>query len=109
LCLQIGYDLPVPIPDLTIDDTGVRATLSFRREPFLCSVPWAAIYLIVDAESRGMLWEEDVPAQTRVPSPRKQPERRRLHSVPAAEEPGDGPPTEPTPPRPSRPQLKLVK
>ncbi len=90
LCLQLGYDLPVPIPDLTLDDTGVRATLSFRREPFLCVVPWAAIFLIVDAESRGMLWEDDAPPETRVQTPRpqsvppgKKPGRARLRSLPS--------------------------
>ena len=29
LVLQYGHDLPIPIPDLEIDDYGVRATLSF--------------------------------------------------------------------------------
>jgi Stringent starvation protein B len=99
LCLQLGYDLPVPIPDLALDEQGVRATLSFRREPFLCIVPWSAVFLIVDAESRGMLWEEDAPPETRVQAPRpatsppgpggqvqsKKPARARLRSLPAME------------------------
>ena len=31
LVLQYGHDLPIPIPDLEVDDYGVRATLSFSR------------------------------------------------------------------------------
>ena len=31
LVLQYGHDLPNPIPDLEVDDYGVRATLSFSR------------------------------------------------------------------------------
>jgi len=122
LCLQLGYDLPVPIPDLALDEDGVRATLSFRREPFLCVVPWAAIFLIVDAESRGMLWEDDAPPETRVQAPRpasqppaphshgkKAAARARLRSLPPGPDDssssspdgdGDGNPSPPLPPGP---------
>ena len=33
LVLQYGHDLPIPIPDLEVDEYGVRATLSFSRPP----------------------------------------------------------------------------
>src|SRR5437763_758384 len=33
LVLLYGYDLAIPIPDLVVDDTGVRATLSFAQTP----------------------------------------------------------------------------
>ena len=39
LVLQYGHDLPIPIPDLEVDDYGVRATLSFSRAAHRPSCP----------------------------------------------------------------------
>ncbi len=61
LVLQVGLNMPVPIPDLQGDDWGVTATLSFSRQPFTCRIPWAAIYAMVAGDGRGMVWPEDVP------------------------------------------------
>jgi len=66
LVLQLGYDLPIPIDDLAVDAQGWRATLSFNRSPFLCTVPWAAVFAVVDEEGRGMLWPESLPEELRV-------------------------------------------
>ena len=43
--LVLMYELEpvVPIPDLVVDDTGIRATLSFSREPCATFIPWAAV------------------------------------------------------------------
>ena len=41
LVLQVGMNMPVPIPDLRLDDDGMSCTLSFNRAPFFCVVPWA--------------------------------------------------------------------
>jgi hypothetical protein len=41
--LDIGYDLPVPIPDLMIDHHGISGTLSFSRRPFFVYVRWSDI------------------------------------------------------------------
>lgn len=72
LVLQIGLNMPVPIPDLSLDGDGVSCTLSFNRSPQFCSVPWKAIYALVGEDGRGMVWPDDVPpevaAQTRVAS-----------------------------------------
>lgn len=62
LVLHIGHDMPVPIPDLAVDDAGVRATLSFGGRPFACELPWGAVYALVGAEGKGKVWEADVPA-----------------------------------------------
>lgn len=43
LSLQIGYDMAIPIPDLEMDEQGIRATLSFNQAPFHCTIPWHAI------------------------------------------------------------------
>ena len=61
--LQIGYDMPLPIPDLTVDDAGVRCTLSFRRTPHFCIIPWKAIYAFSDVDGRNVVFPDDVPPE----------------------------------------------
>ena len=109
--LQIGYDMPVPIHDLAIDEQGVVATLSFRRVPHRCVVPWSAIFAITDAEGKGVMFPADVPADLQAsgqPQPQIQP-RPQLQPQAAAP---SAIPEEPTArlkngkPRPSH--LKLV-
>lgn len=39
-----GFDLPIPIPDLFVDATGISGTLSFKGRPYPCYVPWTAVY-----------------------------------------------------------------
>jgi hypothetical protein len=63
LVLQIGLNMPVPIPDLRLDDDGLSCTLSFNRSPFYCVVPWASVFAMVGDDGRGMVWPEDVPAE----------------------------------------------
>jgi stringent starvation protein B len=63
LFLQIGLDLPVPIPDLRIDDDGITGTLSFQRTPFECWVPWPAVFGVVAEDGDGMVWPEDLPTE----------------------------------------------
>ena len=63
LVLQIGLDMPVPIPDLRVDDRGVSGTLSFQRSPFTCSVPWSSVFAIVGDDGRGMVWPTDFPPE----------------------------------------------
>lgn len=41
--LDIGLNLSTPIPDLAIDENGIRGTLSFSRVPFYIKVPWESI------------------------------------------------------------------
>ncbi len=61
LVLQIGLDLAVPIPDLTVDDDGIFGTLSFNRSPFPCTIPWSAVFGLVSDDSMGVVWQEDLP------------------------------------------------
>jgi hypothetical protein len=63
LVLQIGLNMPVPIPDLRLDDEGMSCTLSFNRSPFYCVVPWASVFAMVGEDGRGMVWPDDVPAE----------------------------------------------
>jgi Stringent starvation protein B len=73
LVLQIGLNMPVPIPDLRLDDAGMSCTLSFNRAPFHCVVPWTSVFAMVGDDGRGMVWPEDLPpevarqAQARAP------------------------------------------
>jgi stringent starvation protein B len=63
LVLQVGMNMPVPIPDLRFDDDGMSCTLSFNRTPFFCVVPWASVFAMVGEDGRGMVWPDDVPAE----------------------------------------------
>jgi len=63
LVLQIGLDLAVPIPDLTVDEDGVFGTLSFNRSPFPCTVPWSAVFGLVSDDAMGVVWQEDLPSE----------------------------------------------
>ena len=63
LVLQVGLDLPIPIPDLRIDEDGLFATLSFSRTPYACTVPWGAVFALVGEDGRGMVWPEDLPSE----------------------------------------------
>jgi stringent starvation protein B len=88
LVLQIGLEMPIPIPDLEIDDAGIGCTLSFNRAPFHCSLPWSAIFALVGDDGRGMVWPDDVPpevssqAQARAAPPSKRP-RKAPEAAPA--------------------------
>lgn len=66
LVLQYGNDLPIPIPDLQVDDFGVTATLSFARSPHQTVVPWSAVYVVASDDGRGVLYHEDVPPDVSV-------------------------------------------
>jgi stringent starvation protein B len=97
LVLQVGLNMPVPIPDLNVDDDGVSCTLSFNRAPHFCFVPWAAIYALVGEDGRGMVWPDDVPPEVAAqvqPQAAAQPKpRAKLRAVSS-----EGSPTEPAPP-----------
>jgi hypothetical protein len=63
LVLQVGLDMPVPIPDLRVDDSGVIGTLSFSRTSFTCVVPWDAVFAVVGDDGRGMVWPASMPPE----------------------------------------------
>jgi hypothetical protein len=63
LVLQVGLNMPVPIPDLRLDDDGMSCTLSFNRTPFFCVVPWSSVFAMVGEDTRGMVWPDDVPVE----------------------------------------------
>jgi hypothetical protein len=64
LVLQVGWEMPVPIPDLEIDENGIRGTLTFNREPFYCVVPWVSLFAAVGEDRYGMVWSVDQPSNS---------------------------------------------
>lgn len=66
LILKIGLNMPVPIPDLRLDDESMSCTLSFNRSPFYCVVPWPSVFAMVGEDGRGMVWPDDVPQELAV-------------------------------------------
>jgi stringent starvation protein B len=63
LILKIGLNMPVPIPDLRLDDESMSCTLSFNRAKFFCVVPWPSVFAMVGDDGRGMVWPDDVPQE----------------------------------------------
>jgi stringent starvation protein B len=80
LVLQIGLNMPKPIPDLTVDDSGISCTLSFSNTPHYCHLPWASVYALIGASGRGMVWPDDVPKEVAgqyvVTTPKEEPKPR---------------------------------
>jgi stringent starvation protein B len=82
LVLQIGLNMPVPIPDLDVSDHGLSCTLSFNRSPFLCQIPWSSVFALVGESGRGMVWPDDVPPEVAAQAQKQ--EKPKLQSVPEA-------------------------
>jgi stringent starvation protein B len=61
LLLQYGDNMPIPIPDLVVNDEGITATLSFSRMPHRTFVPWSAVYMIERTDGHRILYYKDVP------------------------------------------------
>jgi stringent starvation protein B len=96
LVLQVGLNMPVPIPDLRLDEEGLSCTLSFNRSPFYCVVPWTSVFAMVGDDGRGMVWPDEVP-----PEIAKQP-RGNEGAAPARSPVRAAPvPEDPEPKRPS--------
>lgn len=83
--LEYGWDMPIPIPDLMFDATGIFATLSFGGSPFKTFVPWDAVFAITDkATGRGIVWPSEIPEglledrKAAPPPPAKKPSHLRL-------------------------------
>lgn len=121
LVLQIGFDMPVPIPDLQVDDEGIYGTLSFNRAPFTCKVQWDAVFALAGDDGRGMVWPDSMPEEItheiereagREPPPppvEERPSLRVLPSVEGEERDPDKTPTQGAKPGKRPSYLKVVK
>lgn len=83
LVLQLGMNLVVPMTDFRMSPEGWSATLSFGRRPFHCSVPWEAVYLIVNDDGMGAVWVEDAPEGVDIPGKKEAPVAPEVSSVAA--------------------------
>jgi hypothetical protein len=82
LVLQVGWDMPIPIPDLKVDSEGVYGTLSFSRTPYICHMPWKAIFALVGDEGQGMIWEDSMPPEIAAEIERETQKAKREKSRP---------------------------
>ncbi len=73
LVLRFGHGLTPAIADLDVGEEALRGTLSFGGQPHHCVLPWSAIYAVVsEADQRGMVWPDDVPAEALADEPELQ-------------------------------------
>jgi stringent starvation protein B len=93
LVLQIGLNMPKPIPDLNVDDQGISCTLSFSNSPHYCHLPWSSVYALIGASGRGMVWPDDVPKEVAgqyvVTAPKEEKPRAALRAVGAEPSPDE--------------------
>lgn len=92
LVLQIGHNMAVPIPDLTVGEDGWSGTLSFRRVPFRCVVPWTAVFAMVGQDGQGVVWPDDVPPELAQPAAPQQPRAAEAPKVALAPAPAPSSP-----------------
>jgi len=96
LILKIGLNMPVPIPDLRLDDESMSCTLSFNRAKFFCVVPWLSVFAMVGDDGRGMVWPDDVPQELAVrPSENVRPVAPAREEAPAPSSRGGSGKTKP--------------
>lgn len=93
LVLQIGLNMPKPIPDLNVDDEGISCTLSFSNTPYFCKLPWSSVYALIGQSGRGMVWPDDVPKEVAgqyvMTAPKEEPKPRALRAVGAEASPSE--------------------
>jgi len=66
--LALNYSYRYGIADFDFDDQIVAASLSFGGRPFPCRVPWSAVFAITnEARTTGLIWQEDLPPESRAP------------------------------------------
>ena len=97
LMLQIGLNMPVPIPDLDVGEDALSCTLSFNRRPEFCRIPWESVYALVGEDGRGMIWPDDVPAEVAAQAEGRatsQRARSHLRAVPNEDARGEDAPAE---------------
>ncbi len=61
--LQVKRTLSLPLPDISLDDEGVRVTLTFGGEPFRCTLPWTAMFSLVADDGEVTVWPLELPRE----------------------------------------------
>lgn len=63
IVLEFAYEMLRPIPDLTVSNFAVEATLSFNGEPYLCVIPWDSVLAITNENDIGVYYGSNVQPQ----------------------------------------------
>jgi hypothetical protein len=95
LVLQVGFSLPIPIPDLRVDSQGIHGTLTFKAAPFRCFCPWGAIFAIEGRDGCRQFWWDSVPSEIAQ-------EIRNYQNAPAPAAINAAAPASPAPVQPAR-------
>lgn len=53
LCLCIGLNMTIPIPDLEVNEHGISGTLSFNRVGKFVVVPWDALWAVTETNNNA--------------------------------------------------------
>ncbi len=113
LVLNVSYRFDPP--DLTVNEWGIRQTLSFGGARFTIAVPWSALYAVASVTSREyFMFPDEMPAEladaatekAQLP-PESQPEVKRAVLREVVLERPEGEPFPETPPK--RGHLRVVK
>jgi stringent starvation protein B len=68
--LVLNFSYRYNVADFTFDEKEVRASLQFGGQPYLCVVPWSAVFAITDdGRTQGQHWQEDLPADAHRAAP----------------------------------------
>lgn len=117
--LRLNHSYRFDPPDLSINEWGVRQTLSFGGSRFTVGIPWSAIYAVAALTTEELwMFPDDMPlelvqaatekAKLPVePPPEGEVTPRAVLREVVASAPQEEPPQEPTPPK--RGHLRLVK
>lgn len=62
--LNLDFSERFGLSDFVYDERGVRASLSFNRQPFFCDVPWSAVYaLFSHVDNERLTWARALPQE----------------------------------------------
>src|SRR5947209_4985496 len=63
--LNLDFSERFGLSDFVYDERGVRASLSFNRQPFFCDVPWGAVYSLFSHAPEGerLTWPRSLPTE----------------------------------------------
>lgn len=66
--LRLNFSHNFRLPDLEVDNEGIRATLKFAEGYCFCDIPWTVIFALqCEALDKSALWPEDLPKAPKNP------------------------------------------
>lgn len=62
--LNLDFSVRFGLADFAFDARGVRASLSFQRQPFFCDLPWSAVYALYShVDNERLTWARSLPRE----------------------------------------------